>query len=344
MSVTLKDLAKACGVSVGTVSRALNEKNEVSTKTSSKIRQLAMELGYIPNRAGRALSTRKNPNYIGIVLPSINSPFFDDIKRGIDQACRENRDLGVEVIMEEVDSWETSVHLNAIQRLESRGVKAMALCSADAPAMRDKIAELSDRNIPVLLINNDLPDARRIAFVGPDYYRSGQIAAAMLDKCRQGQKLSVLIVVGYKQHLGHHRRMEGFIDELKRRNADFSIEEVIEGHDRDIDTQQAAMSAFVRHPDSNVVYMATGSGVSGLGAAIIADSKHRRFVIACDEIYTTRELVKNDIIDFVICQETFTQGYQAIRKLQDVLGIKTEAACQDYIVDNIIKLKNHFEI
>ena len=44
MSVTLKDLAKTCGVSVGTVSRALNEKNEVSAKTSERIRKLAQEI------------------------------------------------------------------------------------------------------------------------------------------------------------------------------------------------------------------------------------------------------------------------------------------------------------
>ena len=64
MSVTLKDLAKTCGVSVGTVSRALNEKNEVSAKTSERIRKLAQEMGYIPNRAGRALSAQKNINLI----------------------------------------------------------------------------------------------------------------------------------------------------------------------------------------------------------------------------------------------------------------------------------------
>ena len=93
MSVTLKDLAKASGVSIGTVSRALNDKNEVSAKTSERIRQLAQELGYIPNRAGRALSSQKNINFIGICIPSINSPFFDDIKKGIDQALREFKDL-----------------------------------------------------------------------------------------------------------------------------------------------------------------------------------------------------------------------------------------------------------
>ena len=45
MTVTLKDLSKASGVSVGTVSRALNDKNEVSADTAKRLRQLAQELG-----------------------------------------------------------------------------------------------------------------------------------------------------------------------------------------------------------------------------------------------------------------------------------------------------------
>ena len=59
MTVALKDLAKACGVSVGTVSRALNDKSEVSKATAVRIKQLAKDLGYIPNRAGRALSSQR---------------------------------------------------------------------------------------------------------------------------------------------------------------------------------------------------------------------------------------------------------------------------------------------
>ena len=103
------------------------------------------------------------------------------------------------------------------------------------------------------------------------------------------------------------------------------------------------MKAFMDHPEINCVYTATGSGVSGLGAAIIADSAHHRFVIACDEIYTTKELVKNDIIDFVVCQDTETQGYQAVKKVHEYLSNKFGAHLDDYIVDNIIKIKNHFE-
>ena len=105
------------------------------------------------------------------------------------------------------------------------------------------------------------------------------------------------------------------------------------------------MQAFGENPEIDTVYMATGSGVSGLGAALIASRKEpKRLVIACDEIYTTRELVRGDIIDFVICQDPQMQGYQAIKKLHECLsrqGLTTGAA--DYIIESSIKIKNHFE-
>ena len=342
MSVTLKDLAKASGVSIGTVSRALNDKNEVSAKTSERIRQLAQELGYIPNRAGRALSSQKNINFIGICIPSINSPFFDDIKKGIDQALREFKDLGIDVVIKEQEGWDPKQQIEAIDQLISSGCKAFVLCSVDSPLIRNKIDELEAQGMAVILLNNDLPGTKRLCFVGPDYVKSGKVAATMVDKCCHNQKMKILIVVGYKEHLGHKNRVDGFISELQARNCDYQILDIIEGKDQDIITQQVTMKSFLAHPEINIVYMATGSGVSGLGAAIIADAEHKRFVIACDEIYTTKELVKNDIVDFVICQSTQTQGYQVIKKFHDYFN-KIGNDPQDYIVDTVIKVKTHFE-
>ena len=155
--------------------------------------------------------------------------------------------------------------------------------------------------------------------------------------------LKILIVVGLKSHHGHDARVKGFISELERRKCDFEVEDIVEGMDNDITTQQVTMEALRNHKDVNCIYMASGSGVSGLGAAIIADSLDKFFVIACDEIYTTRELVKSDIIDFVICQEPRTQGYQAIKLLHEYLSKPRNGRIDDYIVGNIIKLKNHFD-
>lgn len=345
MTVTLKDLSKASGVSVGTVSRALNDKNEVSVETANRIRQLAQELGYVPNRAGRALSAQRNLNTIGVLLPSVNGPFFDDIKLGIKAAESEFKDLGLEVILKEVEGWDVQEHLRSIQYLKDNGCKSLALCTADDPLIQARINELAEEGIPTLLINNDVQNCDKIGFVGPDYHRSGEIAAALLQKSHSHEPLKVLVVVGLMSHHGHAARVKGFTDELTRRGSKFDIVQVVEGYDNDIITQQVTMEALRNHPDVNAIYMATGSGVSGLGAAIIAvsDSLDKFFVIACDEIYTTRELVKQNIVDFVICQEPRTQGFQAIKLLHEYMTKTRTGKMDDYIVDNIIKLKNHFE-
>lgn len=343
MSVTLKDLSKACGVSVGTISRALNDKSEVSAETAKRVRQLAQELGYVPNRAGRALSAQKNLNTIGVLLPSINGPFFDDIKQGIKEAESEFKDLGIEVVLHEVEGWDVQEHLRNIKSLKEQGCKSLALCTVDDEPIRAYINELEQEGIPTVLINNKVKDCNSVCFVGPDYHRSGEIAAALLHKSRLNQELNVLVVVGLKSHHGHASRVEGFKDELDRRKCNYKIVDVVEGEDNDIITQQATMEALRNHPEVNCIYMASGSGVSGLGAAIIAESLDKFFVIACDEIYTTRELVKSDIIDFVICQEPRVQGYQAIKILHDYLSKPRTGPVDDFIVGNIIKLKNHFE-
>ena len=343
MTVTLKDLSKASGVSVGTVSRALNDKNEVSAETAKRIRQLAQELGYVPNRAGRALSAQKNLNSVGILLPSINGPFFEDIKVGIRDAENELKDLGLEVVMREIEGWNVEEHLRTIEELRDHGCKSLALCTVDDPRIAACINELDKLNIPVLLINSEVSNCKRIGFVGPNYVKSGEIAAALLNKCRSGQVLNILIVVGLKSHHGHTERVNGFTKELERCGANFTVVEVVEGMDNDIITQQVTMEAIRQHPEINCIYMTSGSGVSGLGAAIIADSLNKFFVIACDEIYTTRELVKSDIIDFVICQEPRAQGYQAIKILHEYFTKPRASHKNNFIVGNIIKLKNHFE-
>ena len=58
---------------------------------------------------------------------------------------------------------------------------------------------------------------------------------------------------------------------------------------------------------------------------------------------TTKELVKNDIIDFVVCQQPYNQGYQVIKKLHEYLNKVGNTTACDYIVEPVIKVKTHFD-
>ena len=73
--VSLKDIAAACGVSIATVSKALNNHNDISEETKEHIRTVASELGYYPNSAAKALKTNRSYN-IGML-------FVDDARSGL---------------------------------------------------------------------------------------------------------------------------------------------------------------------------------------------------------------------------------------------------------------------
>ncbi len=59
---SLKDIATASGVSIATVSKALNGHQDISEETRTKIKNIAKELGYFPNSAAKALKTKNTPH------------------------------------------------------------------------------------------------------------------------------------------------------------------------------------------------------------------------------------------------------------------------------------------
>ena len=73
--VSLKTIASQCGVSIATVSKALNDQSDISTETKERVRKVAQELGYLPNAAARALKTKRSYN-IGVL-------FEDEAGRGL---------------------------------------------------------------------------------------------------------------------------------------------------------------------------------------------------------------------------------------------------------------------
>ena len=63
---SIKDIAKACGVSVATVSKALNGHNDISQATKEKVREAARQIGYMPNSAARALKTNRTCTFASL--------------------------------------------------------------------------------------------------------------------------------------------------------------------------------------------------------------------------------------------------------------------------------------
>lgn len=83
MGSTIFDVAKHAGVSIGTVSRVLNNRDRVSAETRERVLQAIHELDYHPNSLAQRLATQQTDT-IGLVLPQVNDSFFYEIVRGVE--------------------------------------------------------------------------------------------------------------------------------------------------------------------------------------------------------------------------------------------------------------------
>ena len=86
---TIRDVARAAGVSVATVSRVLNNHARVRTETRSRVTAAATELDYTPNEMARSLITSRTHAF-GVLLPDLYGEFFSEVLRGIDLRARQD--------------------------------------------------------------------------------------------------------------------------------------------------------------------------------------------------------------------------------------------------------------
>ena len=149
--VSLKDIAEACGVSTSTVSKALNDFNDISAKRKEIIRKKAKEMGYLPNMAARALKTNVTHN-IGVLFvddfrSGLTHPFFAQVLEGF-KIETERRGYDLTFINHKVGEERVSYY----EHCRYRNVDGVVIACVDFE--QDEILELVQSNIPAVTIDH----------------------------------------------------------------------------------------------------------------------------------------------------------------------------------------------
>lgn len=147
MKVTIKDIANICGVSTGTVDRALNNRTGISEKTKKKILKVAKEMKYKPDYMARSLVMGKTMT-IGVVLFDLYNRSFAQLLNSIELRARE---LGYFVYITLSDK-NAENEINCIDYLVDRKVDGIILFTVNKGEQFESY--LSKLNIPIITILN----------------------------------------------------------------------------------------------------------------------------------------------------------------------------------------------
>jgi LacI family transcriptional regulator len=172
MSVSLRDVAKAAKVSVGTVSNVLNKPEIVAPSTLARVQATIKELGFVPNGFARQLRSGTSRT-LGLVVPDVSNPFFTEVARGVEDAASK-RDYAVFLCNSDESRVKEDRYINVLMEQQVRGV---LITPADTHA--DRLDALRERGISVTLLDREMKGQMQCS-VSVDDVNGGQIAIEYL--------------------------------------------------------------------------------------------------------------------------------------------------------------------
>lgn len=207
-TITIKDVAKLCGVGVSTVSRAINNHPDINEETKTKIMNVIKESNYIPNNSARNLK-RSNSRTIAVLIKGITNPFFSKMIKVIEKETQEKKYTFILHRVEEKQN-EVEVALGLAKEKKLRGIIFLGGFFTHSEE------ELSQLEIPYVLCTvgmNGEWNARDCSFVAVDDFKESYRIVDYL--CKIGHKRIAIITTSLDDESIGLIRYQGYLQALK---------------------------------------------------------------------------------------------------------------------------------
>ncbi len=169
---SIKDVAEAAGVSIGTVSNVLNRPDSVAPATRRRVLATIVDLGYVRNESARQLRAGHS-RFIGLVVLDVANPFFADVAAGV-EATADERDVVVTLCNSGEVAERENRHLDVL--LEQR-VQGLLITPVDTHNPR--LRHFVDQGIPVVLLDRGA-GRQKMCSVAVDDVGGGRLAGEHL--------------------------------------------------------------------------------------------------------------------------------------------------------------------
>lgn len=335
--ITVKDLARELGVSLGTINKALNNKPGLSDETRKKIIETSQLMGYKINRVAQSLA--RKAIQIGIILPEVWPEYYSYLKVGINQELERLSDFNIRGRYYNVPNLQSGKEtIEALKNCVHDGMDAVIFCPNYDTDYIDYLNELHDRGIQLVILGSDINEVNRLCSVRVDAYKAGRLAAEFMGWI-VGENKSVAVFIGNKDYREHKDKVEGFMDEAK--NQSYNIVGAYETHD-DREIAYFMTDKLMREKsDLGGIYVATGNSIA-VCKYLSEHNKENVSVVATDIYKEVADLMKQDAIQGIIFQDQIAQGIAAVKVIYNKLVNNTDGL-ENILITPQLVLKSNVE-
>jgi ribose transport system substrate-binding protein len=275
---------------------------------------------------------QKKQWHIAIVPKALTGEYWVRCKKGAEAAAKQ---FGVKLTFIG-PSAETEVdkQIDIVENLITRGVDAIGISPCDGKALVPVIEKAIAKGIPVVTVDSDAKTNKRLAYIGTDNEKAGEIAAKELAKL-MGGKGKVLIIQGVPGAENLMQRVKGF----KRVIAKYPQIKIVSEQACQSDQTKAldiTENALTAHPDLGGIFGVNAPGAPGAAQAVKAAGKTGKVkIVGFDALPDTVRYCAEGVIQAIVEQRPYRMGYLAVRYLKEALEGKKIPRMVDTGVDII---------
>lgn len=248
-----------------------------------------------------------------IVAANITLPYWQDAIAGFMDAART---LGVKADFEGPEAYSPDDELAAFQKAVNMNPSGILISPARPEKFTDAINDAVAKGIPVICVDSDAPESKRLMFVGTDNYSAGVESGNRLAKVLKGEGNVVVITIPGQHNLDE--RMRGVTDTLKK-FPKIKITQTLDdkGDPRNANDQISSLLAKKEKLDGILCLEASG----GPGAA---EALHRMnlagkiTIVAMDKNPETLDYIQQGVITATIAQKPYTMSFYGLKFLDDL--------------------------
>lgn len=264
---TIRDVAALAGVSHQTVSRVINQSEQVTVETRERVNAAIEELGYHPSRLAQSMVTQKT-HTIGLVVVDITNPFFFEVARGVQDMALTK---GYNVFVCNTDD-DPQREQDMLTLLASQEVDGVILATVSSP--EEELLAFAQNYKPLVVINRDIQHPKA-SLVSVDILKGANLAVEHLIE-RGHRNIAMLSHKGHKPD--EMRRVRGYRETLLAHGITPNEEWLVLAPPNLTGGYEATQSLLKEHPEITAIFtyndlMAIGAlrGCHDLGLAVPQD-------------------------------------------------------------------------
>jgi LacI family transcriptional regulator len=334
---SIKDIAQALGISIGTVDRALHGRSDISLATRARVLKKAEELGYRPNIAARSLKLNRRLR-IGVYFPKEIASFFDVLRLGVRAAAAASTGVNVELVFRTFPRLDQG-DLELLKADANEKLDGILMTPGNPDHIGPALNEVARRGTPVVCVASDAPRTERLASVTADAHASGAIAAELFSRSihKPGQ---LATFAGDLTTLDHAEKLRGFAANLAVFAPHLSLLPAMESHEKPTVAYRQATTLLSRKPYPVGIYVSTANSIPILRALeekrLLGDIQ----VITTDLFAELLPYIESGKVLATLYQRPFAQGKTALELLLRYLVQGTAPEVTTRLAPHIILRSN----